>query len=228
MWHKWVLYLSYPKLHIQAIEVGSWGSLKAFGEVTNTTWAIEGSIRGTLSFFAKFSKTAREVPEKESKRCKVKTPYTFQPLKARWKAKSPTSKVRLSFSHTNLFEFVRRAWSLCAGTCRVITPCNPWSTESKSRLCSRTRKRLTWGSLLTVLTTKIWPSKPRVWEEYTTSFKHIFDTNKVPRVVLQFLWTGTHLGGKWKQCATRATHGRTTRHDRPCRYGRPCRCGWPC
>jgi hypothetical protein len=30
--------LSYPKLYIQAIEVGSWGSLKAFGEVTNTTW----------------------------------------------------------------------------------------------------------------------------------------------------------------------------------------------
>jgi hypothetical protein len=24
---------------------------------------------------------------------------------------------------------------------------------------------------------------------------HILDTNKVPRVVLQFLWTGTHLGG---------------------------------
>jgi hypothetical protein len=25
---------------------------------------------------------------------------------------------------------------------------------------------------------------------------HIFDTNKVPRVVLHFLWTGTHLGGE--------------------------------
>jgi hypothetical protein len=25
---------------------------------------------------------------------------------------------------------------------------------------------------------------------------HIFYTNKVPLVVLQFLWTGTHLGGK--------------------------------
>jgi hypothetical protein len=50
--------LSYPKLHIQAIEVGSWGSLKAFGEVTNTTWAIEGTIWGTLSFFAKFSKNS--------------------------------------------------------------------------------------------------------------------------------------------------------------------------
>jgi hypothetical protein len=48
--------------------------------------------------------------------------------------------------------------------------------------------------LLTVLTTKIRPSKPRV--EYTTSFMHIFYTNKVPQVVLQFLWTGTHLGGE--------------------------------
>jgi hypothetical protein len=34
--------------------------------------------------------------------------------------------------------------------------------------------------------------------------------------VLQFLWTGTHLGGKWSQRATRARHGR------PCRCGRPC------
>jgi hypothetical protein len=40
--------------------------------------------------------------------------------------------------------------------------------------------------LLTVLTTKIRPSKPQVREEYTTSFMHIFYTNKVPRVVLQF------------------------------------------
>jgi hypothetical protein len=39
--------------------VGTWGSPKAFGEVTNTTWEIEGTIRGTLSFFAKFSKTPR-------------------------------------------------------------------------------------------------------------------------------------------------------------------------
>jgi hypothetical protein len=78
------------------------------------------------------------------------------------------------------------------------------------------------GKMLTVLTTKIWPSKPRVREEYTTSFMHIFDTNKVPRVVLQILWTGTHLGKKWSQRATRARHGRTNRHDRPCRCGRPC------
>jgi hypothetical protein len=39
-------------------------------------------------------------------------------------------------------------------------------------------------------------SKPRVREEYTTSFMNIFHTNKVPRVVLQFLWTCTHLEGK--------------------------------
>jgi hypothetical protein len=39
---------------------------------------------------------------------------------------------------------------------------------------------------LTVLTTKIRLSKPRVREEYTTSFKHIFYTNKVPQVVLAF------------------------------------------
>jgi hypothetical protein len=81
---------------------------------------------------------------------------------------------------------------------------------------------------LTVITTKIRPSKPRVREEYATSFMHIFDTNKVPRVVLQFLWIGTHLGGKWSQCATRARHGRTTRHGRPCRCGRPGKCGRPC
>jgi hypothetical protein len=86
----------------------------------------------------------------------------------------------------------------------------------------------TYSALLTVLTSKIRPSKPQVREEYTTSFMHIFYTNKVPRVVLQFLWTGTQLGGKWNQCATRARHGRTTRHDRPCRCGRPGRCGGPC
>jgi hypothetical protein len=57
--------LSYPKLHIQAIEVGSWGSLKAFGEVKNTTWAIEGTIRGTLSFFCKFSKNSEKGSRKE-------------------------------------------------------------------------------------------------------------------------------------------------------------------
>jgi hypothetical protein len=34
--------------------------------------------------------------------------------------------------------------------------------------------------VLTVLTTKFRPSKPRVREEYTTSFMHIFVINKVP------------------------------------------------
>jgi hypothetical protein len=105
-------------------------------------------------------------------------------------------------------EFVR-------GTCWVITPCNSWSTEAKSRLCSRMSKHLAWGSCLTVLTTKIWLSKPRVREGYTTSFMHIFDTNKVPWVVLQFLWTGTHLGEKRNQRTTRARHCPTTRHGRP-------------
>jgi hypothetical protein len=142
-------------------------------------------------------------------------------------------KVTLSFSHTNLFKLARRAWSLCAGACRVITSCNPWSTKAKSKLCSRMSKRLAWGSLLTVLTTKIQPSKPQVREEYTTSFMHIFGTNKVPQVVLWFLWAGTYLGQNWNQRATRARHDRTTRHDRPCRCGRPCQvrlhlpCGTP-
>jgi hypothetical protein len=82
--------------------------------------------------------------------------------------------------------------------------------------------------VLTVLTTKFRPSKPRVREEYTTSFMHIFYTNKVPGVVLQFLWTGLQLGGKWNQRATRARHGRTTRHGRPCKCNWPGRCGRPC
>jgi hypothetical protein len=60
-----------------------------------------------------------------------------------------------------------------------------------------TLHQLVYGKMLMVLTTKIRPSKSRVREEYTTSFMHIFYTNKVPRVELQFLWTGTHLGGKW-------------------------------
>jgi hypothetical protein len=63
--------------------------------------------------------------------------------------------------------------------------------------------------------------------QYTT-IMHIFYTNKVARVVLQFLWTGTHLGGKWNQRSRQARHGRTTRHDRPCRCGRPGSCGRPC
>jgi transposase InsO family protein len=60
-----------------------------------------------------------------------------------------------------------------------------------------TLHQLVYGKMLMVLTTKIRPSKSRVREEYTTSFMHIFYTNKVPRVELQFLWIGTHLGGKW-------------------------------
>jgi hypothetical protein len=53
------LILILPKAPHTSRRVRSWGSLKAFGEVTNTTWAIEGTIRATLSFLAKFSKTPR-------------------------------------------------------------------------------------------------------------------------------------------------------------------------
>jgi hypothetical protein len=38
--------------------------------------------------------------------------------------------------------------------------------------------------VLTILTTKIRPSKPQVREEYMARFMHIFSINKVPRVVL--------------------------------------------
>jgi hypothetical protein len=38
------------------------------------------------------------------------------------------------------------------------------------------------------------PSKSRKREGYMTSFMHVFNTNKVPRVVLVFLLAGTHLG----------------------------------
>jgi hypothetical protein len=58
MWHKWVS-LILPKAPHTSHRVGRWVSLKAFGEVTDTTWAIEGTIQGTLSFFAKFLKTRR-------------------------------------------------------------------------------------------------------------------------------------------------------------------------
>jgi hypothetical protein len=50
---------------------------------------------------------------------------------------------------------------------------------------------------------------------------HIFYTNKVPQVVLQFLWTCTHLGGEEPTC----TWGR---HGWPCRCGHPSRCGRTC
>jgi hypothetical protein len=149
-------------------------------------------------------------------------PFYFSTFEARWKATSPTGKVRLSFSRTNLFKFARRAWSLCADTCRVITSCNLWFAEAEFRLCSRTSKRLAWGSLLTVLTTKIQPSKPRVREKYMTSFMHVFSTNKVQRVVLWFSWVGTHFGKNWNQHATRARHGRTTRCGHPGRCGHTC------
>jgi hypothetical protein len=52
--------LSYPKLHIQAIEVGSWGSLKAFAEVTNTTWGIEGTSEEHCLSLQNFQKKFRD------------------------------------------------------------------------------------------------------------------------------------------------------------------------
>jgi hypothetical protein len=59
------LKLILPKAPHTIYRVGSWGSLKAFGEVTNTTWVIEGTIRGTLSFFAKIFKNSKIVSRKE-------------------------------------------------------------------------------------------------------------------------------------------------------------------
>jgi hypothetical protein len=117
--------LSYLKLHIQAIEVGSWGSLKAFGEVTNSAWAIEGTIRGSLSFFAKFSKkTPRLDPEKKkSERGKVKTHSAFQPPKARWKATSPTGKCNTTCFCSMLSS---------ANDFLNLSPNHPWSTPSQN------------------------------------------------------------------------------------------------
>jgi hypothetical protein len=69
-------------------------------------------------------------------------------------------------------------------------------SKVKSRLCSRTSKCSAWGSLLTVFTTSFWPSRSRKRGGYTTSFMHVFNTNKVPRVVLVFLLAGTHFGNK--------------------------------
>jgi hypothetical protein len=154
-------------------------------------------------------------------------PFYSSTFKGKVKSYKPTGKVRLRFSHTNLFKIARGVWSLCTGTCWAMTSCNSWSTEAKSRLCSRTRKCLAWGSLLTILITKIRPLKPRVREEYMASFMHIFSTNKVPRVLLWILRANTHFGRNWNQRATWARHGRTTWFGRPCRCGRPGRCGRP-
>jgi hypothetical protein len=83
----------------------------------------------------------------------------------------------------------------------VDAKANPSQPSSPAdRASPKFDKDLEW--MLMVLTTKFRPSKPRVREDFTTSFVHIFYTKKVPRVVLQFLWTCTHLGGKRDQCAT--------------------------
>jgi hypothetical protein len=76
---------------------------KAFGEVTNTTWAIEGTIRGTLSLFAKISILQDRIQKREDWGMQSQNCSTLQPPKARWKVTSPTGKTRLSFSRTNLF-----------------------------------------------------------------------------------------------------------------------------
>jgi hypothetical protein len=85
---------------------------------------------------------------------------------------------------------------------------------------------LSW--MLTVLTTKIRPSKPRVREEYTTSFMHMFYTNKVPRVVLQFLWTGTHLGGKGTNVPHELGTAAPPSMVGPAGVAGPARCGRTC
>jgi hypothetical protein len=80
----------------------------------------------------------------------------------------------------------------------------PWKIHTRSRL------------LLTVLTTSFRPSKSRKRGGYMTSFMHVFNTNKVPQVVLLFLLASTHLGIKRSH---RATPGRC---GRPCWWDRPC------
>jgi hypothetical protein len=77
---------------------------------------------------------------------------------------------------------------------------------------------------LTVLTTKIRPSKPLVREEYTTSFMHSFDTTKVPRVVLQFLWEGTRLGRNGANVPHEPDTAAPPGTVGPGRCGRPCPC----
>jgi hypothetical protein len=57
--------------------------------------------------------------------------------------------------------------------------------------------------MLTVLTTKIWPSKARVREEYMASFMHIVMIDKVPQVVLWFSWVVHILG----EIGTNVPHG---------------------
>jgi hypothetical protein len=108
---------------------------------------------------------------------------------------------------------------LCIGTCRVVTPMQLLS-KAKSRLCSRTSKCSAWGSLLTVLTTSFRPSKSRKREGYMTSFIHVFNTNKVPRVVLVFLLVGTHLGIKRESLSH-------TRQVRPNQQVQPAQLVWP-
>jgi hypothetical protein len=85
--------LSYPKLHIQDIELGSWGSLKAFGEVAiPLEQSREPSDEPCLSLqnFQKLRDRIRK--KKKSKRCKVKNHSTFQPSKQGGKPQAPQVK----------------------------------------------------------------------------------------------------------------------------------------
>jgi hypothetical protein len=91
-----------PKAPHTSHRVGSWGSLKAFGEVTNTTWAIEGTTRGTLSLFAKISKLRDRIRKREEWVMQSQNRSTLQPPEARWKETSPAGKTWLSLSRTNL------------------------------------------------------------------------------------------------------------------------------
>jgi hypothetical protein len=55
-----------------------------------------------------------------------------------------------------------------------------------------------------------------------TSFMHVFNTNKVPRVVLVVLLAGMHLAVKRSHRATPGKCGRASRFCRACWYSRPC------
>jgi hypothetical protein len=61
------LMLILPKAPHTSHRVGSWGSYKSLWWGTNTTWAIEGTIWGTLSFFAKISKLRDRIQKREER-----------------------------------------------------------------------------------------------------------------------------------------------------------------
>jgi hypothetical protein len=84
---------SYPKAPHTSHRVGSDARSKAFGEVANTTWAIEGTIWGTLSLFAKKIQKPRDRSQKREEWVMPSQNHsTLQTPKARRKVTSPTSK----------------------------------------------------------------------------------------------------------------------------------------